>query len=304
MNVLEQDEVSHILSWPSDGDGENGFVILDKKGIEAIIMPKYFNTCGKYSSFSRRLRRWGFRIQKLHGGKLSTCFHPMFIRGQMKVCEQMTALPQARSKPTESEATIGQETPNLSNDSSPLLLLRHGRNQIPVITAFQKSLMRRDISPPALSMHESSSMASIQRRRMLVTGGFPVIPSMHQQNSPTFALNNLAYLPQHQQQALIMMRRRRLVFHRQPYAISIHGVIYNNQQPQVFQNRNRNSYGGELLRSKTRSEDDNSLALALIEMKQTSLVESVVEAVPLQSEQTVKLTKYPLCRKASTISAE
>eukprot|EP00557_Chaetoceros_sp_GSL56_P000471 CAMPEP_0176489718 /NCGR_PEP_ID=MMETSP0200_2-20121128/7456_1 /TAXON_ID=947934 /ORGANISM="Chaetoceros sp., Strain GSL56" /LENGTH=521 /DNA_ID=CAMNT_0017886915 /DNA_START=130 /DNA_END=1695 /DNA_ORIENTATION=+ len=89
----EGHQYSDIISWLPHG---RGFTILDKKRFETEVMPKYFQD-SKYTSFTRRLRRWNFRIQT-HGHKRSSYFHPSFVKGRDDLCREMKALPQVRKR--------------------------------------------------------------------------------------------------------------------------------------------------------------------------------------------------------------
>lgn len=94
MSLLnEASQYSDIICWLPHG---RGFTIHDKKLFETEVMPKYFQDA-KYTSFTRRLRRWNFRIQT-HGHKRSSYFHPMFVKGEEEMCREMKALPQVRKK--------------------------------------------------------------------------------------------------------------------------------------------------------------------------------------------------------------
>jgi len=306
MNVLEMEEVSDIISWPRRGHADynrkqnaGGFVILDKKRIETIIMPKYFNTDGKYSSFSRRLRRWGFRLEGNGRGKSSSCFHPMFIRGRMEICKQMIALPQARSKSMvvrEGTSTIIPETPKLTNAFKPPLVgLTPDPSACWDLEGFGGPGSRSTISgrtrrlASPVCVPDISSNASMQRRRMAMAArnaghlDFTMMPSTIQQNShPAFAVDNFAYCwPQHQKEALLVMQSRPLMFlqQQQPHGNDrIHGVFSNQQEQRhnvsVQHTINNRCTGGltptRMARTARRGSeaDKNALALALIELRQ------------------------------------
>lgn len=90
MSILDEyDRESDIIKWLPHG---RGFVICEKKRFEAEILPKYFKQ-SKYASFTRRLNRWRFVIQR-HGHKKSSYFHPLFVKGDINRCRQMRPFPQ------------------------------------------------------------------------------------------------------------------------------------------------------------------------------------------------------------------
>ncbi len=56
MTVLDNDQLSDIITWLPHG---KGFIILQKKKFAAEVMPIYFKH-SKFTSFTRKLNRWGF----------------------------------------------------------------------------------------------------------------------------------------------------------------------------------------------------------------------------------------------------
>lgn len=79
MSILNNQELSDIITWHPNG---KGFTVLDKIRLVTEVLPMYFKEA-KFSSFNRRLKRWNFCIQR-HGHKMSSYFHPHFIRGDLK----------------------------------------------------------------------------------------------------------------------------------------------------------------------------------------------------------------------------
>jgi HSF-type DNA-binding len=69
MEILDDPENADVLSWLHHG---RGFVIYRKKAFEQRLLPKYFNKQSKYSSFTRKLNRWGFsRVTRGPEGKVA-----------------------------------------------------------------------------------------------------------------------------------------------------------------------------------------------------------------------------------------
>lgn len=91
MSILDSNESPDIITWLPHG---RGFAILNKSRFTAEVMPKYFHDT-KYTSFTRRLRRWSFTIQT-HGHKKVSYFHPNFIKGNPDLCRAMVPVPQVR----------------------------------------------------------------------------------------------------------------------------------------------------------------------------------------------------------------
>eukprot|EP00979_Chaetoceros_neogracilis_P006017 scaffold1182_cov214-Chaetoceros_neogracile.AAC.1 len=90
-------------------------------------------------------------------------------------------------------------------------------------------------------MPDISSNDSMQRRRMAMaarnTGhsDFTMMPSTIQQNShPAFVIDNFAYYwPQHQKEALLVMRSRPfMLLQQQPHGARVYGVFRKQQEQQ------------------------------------------------------------------------
>ena len=79
-----------IIEWTENGQS---FVIHDKDRFTAEILPMYYNKCGKFSSFARRLHRWGFSNAAESPSRGASCAfsHPKFCRDMPDLCLQMTA---------------------------------------------------------------------------------------------------------------------------------------------------------------------------------------------------------------------
>jgi len=85
MHILSSDAHQHILSWSHDG---NSFVVKNPKLLVSEVLPNYFKEA-KYSSFTRKLHRWGF-IKILRGKELTAYFHKQFRRGNYDLCTRIT----------------------------------------------------------------------------------------------------------------------------------------------------------------------------------------------------------------------
>ena len=85
MKVLCQPEFADIISWLPDG---KSFTIVRPKAFVADILPGHFKQA-KYSSFTRKLHRWGFQ-RHLRGEEAGAFFHKLFQRGRLDLVEKMT----------------------------------------------------------------------------------------------------------------------------------------------------------------------------------------------------------------------
>ena len=90
MDIVDSSS-STIIEWTENG---LSFVIHDKDRFTAEILTVYFNKCAKFSSFARRLHRWGFvnaAETPSRGGASCAFSHPKFCRDMPELCLQMTA---------------------------------------------------------------------------------------------------------------------------------------------------------------------------------------------------------------------
>ena len=85
MEVLDNPEYSCIISWLDNG---NDFIFHDVEAFCRIILPKYFRKTSLFSSFKRKLNRWGFRTRD-RGKETRIYHHPLFSRGGHYKLHQM-----------------------------------------------------------------------------------------------------------------------------------------------------------------------------------------------------------------------
>lgn len=85
MHILSSGIHDHIICWTHDG---LSFVVKKPNLLVSEVLPNYFKEV-KYSSFTRKLHRWGF-VKLLRGKELSAYFHNEFRRGDYERCAQMT----------------------------------------------------------------------------------------------------------------------------------------------------------------------------------------------------------------------
>ena len=85
MKVLCQKQFREIITWLPDG---KSFTIVRPKAFVNEILPQHFKQA-KYSSFTRKLHRWGFQ-RHLRGEEAGAFFHKSFQRGRLDLVEKMT----------------------------------------------------------------------------------------------------------------------------------------------------------------------------------------------------------------------
>lgn len=82
MKILDNEEIVDIISWLPCGIV---FVIKNRHSFTREVMPQYFEQV-KYTSFTRKLHRWGFRRHGIDDGAYS---HQKFKRGKFSLCAKM-----------------------------------------------------------------------------------------------------------------------------------------------------------------------------------------------------------------------
>lgn len=113
MKVLSDEQHAHIISWMPSG---RSFIILRPKAFETDVLPKIFKSA-KYSSFTRKLSRWGFIRCDEGTGEFR---HPKFQKGRIDLVEKMApsygALAAKNSK-QEGDAAAGTRIEGASGSS-------------------------------------------------------------------------------------------------------------------------------------------------------------------------------------------
>ena len=96
MKVLSEKENEEVIAWTPSG---KAFMILQPKLFVAKILPDEFKSA-KYSSFTRKLHRWGF-MRHYRGPDAGAFFHKHFQKGRLDLVEKMSCYkPVAPSKPS------------------------------------------------------------------------------------------------------------------------------------------------------------------------------------------------------------
>ena len=125
MSCLDNPANSDILEWLPNGDG---FLIKDKKRFGTEILPQVLKQT-QYSSFTRRMNRWQFKLNNL-GHKQASYHHPLFRRGRQDLAMQMAPIRQKQygsggdrkqsksvsAKTTTNEAKTENKVDNSSSD--------------------------------------------------------------------------------------------------------------------------------------------------------------------------------------------
>lgn len=84
MDMLSTDDFADCITWLPHG---RSFVISSPERFTDTVLPRYFKEC-KFSSFTRKLYRWGFR-QISKGPDAESFFHKYFRRDKKNMCNMI-----------------------------------------------------------------------------------------------------------------------------------------------------------------------------------------------------------------------
>lgn len=85
MQILSMEEYSDIIMWLPHGCS---FAIINPKEFISVVLPRHF-TKVKYSSFTRKLHRWGFK-RVSRGEEAGSYYHKLFQRDNNELCKKMS----------------------------------------------------------------------------------------------------------------------------------------------------------------------------------------------------------------------
>jgi hypothetical protein len=86
MEILSDEEDSDTISWLPHG---RSFIIYKKKKFAANVLPKFFKAT-KFTSFTRKLNRWGF-TRVTRGPEMGSYYHKLFLRDDPSLCLRMSS---------------------------------------------------------------------------------------------------------------------------------------------------------------------------------------------------------------------
>ena len=86
MEMLDDPQNSEMMAWLPHG---RAFAIYRKREFATDVLPKYFQKAAKYSSFTRKLNRWGF-VRVTRGPETGAYYHQLFRRNERRLVLQMT----------------------------------------------------------------------------------------------------------------------------------------------------------------------------------------------------------------------
>lgn len=104
MKMLESPTGDGIVAWNEDG---NSFVILDPTKLATKLLPRFFQQA-QYTSFVRRLFRWGFKSTKcktLGKSTYDSYHHDLFQKDRRDLCSKIRC-PQKNNIISESKKSL------------------------------------------------------------------------------------------------------------------------------------------------------------------------------------------------------
>ena len=86
MDILSNEHETDVISWLPHG---KAFIIYKKKSFASQVLPKYFKAT-KFTSFTRKLNRWGF-TRVTRGPEMGSYYHKFFVRDDPSLCLRMSS---------------------------------------------------------------------------------------------------------------------------------------------------------------------------------------------------------------------
>uniref|UniRef100_A0A7S2MZV7 HSF-type DNA-binding domain-containing protein n=1 Tax=Helicotheca tamesis TaxID=374047 RepID=A0A7S2MZV7_9STRA len=175
MQVLSIEEYSDIIVWLPHG---KSFAIVSPREFVSEILPNFFKRA-KYSSFTRKLHRWGFQ-RRLRGEEAGSYYHKLFQRDDEELCLKMSMSMNARDSTEDlrnSEVASGDSSAsydagvnNVGNDLNQQL--QRGKNKYFHQASYPVPLL------PAVQQPRPSEidvLKSIQHRPLPLQATVPVL---------------------------------------------------------------------------------------------------------------------------------
>jgi hypothetical protein len=100
-SILDNRNWNKVVTWLTSG---KSFCIMDREEFTRKILSKYFRET-KFESFSRRVKRWGFRKVSTTGTKQDIYYHDLFQRDRPDLCVLMNGRAGQKIKNDRSDTT-------------------------------------------------------------------------------------------------------------------------------------------------------------------------------------------------------
>lgn len=144
MKVLSSKNHVDVIAWMPSG---KSFSILDSKRFVADVLPGFFKNA-KFSSFTRKLHRWGF-LRHYRGEESGAYYHENFQKGRLDLVEAMTCHKQDLAPPAVASSPLERQSAQLTTASSQSRTNTSSVSmQRPPASALQTAMARSRLQPP------------------------------------------------------------------------------------------------------------------------------------------------------------
>lgn len=86
--MLHQLEIEGLTEVASFLPHSRAFMVWDKETFVKEVMPRFFGTMKRWSSFTRQLQLYGF-LRVADGVDEGAYYHILFLRGRLELCRYM-----------------------------------------------------------------------------------------------------------------------------------------------------------------------------------------------------------------------
>jgi len=151
MGILNKGENKNIIAWLPHG---KAFFICHRKAFVEKVLNLHFKNNSKYTSFTRKLNRWGFtRVNR--GADEGAYYHMLFQRGNYSLCRHMTCNSSSNNKNYASPFAAKQEKPRAAFANSPIIV--RGRTPDMFNTASRRGVP--SIWPPYAALRQERGIS-------------------------------------------------------------------------------------------------------------------------------------------------
>ena len=192
MRVLSEKKNSDVIAWTESG---KAFNILQPKQFTATILPEFFKSA-KYSSFTRKLHRWGF-MRHYRGSEAGAFFHKHFRRGRMDLVEKMTCS-KPGGTPSSNKTSSARAAANANDNAPAMSMIMDTSASSRDSAGFRaNSMMGNHLGLPQLQAGPGGFNALMQQQQLGAMGGIP----------QQFLMQGFGGMPAAQQQMLLQQQQ-------------------------------------------------------------------------------------------------
>jgi len=198
LQILSRDDISDIITWMPHG---RSFIFIDPERFTNEILPNYFRK-SKFSSFIRKLYRWGFR-QIRKGPDSDSYFHLLFQREKKSLMKHLSCskddptqdLTSLRTKEEGSELSSEEKSNNKATVGTEILSscenVSHGQ-------AISNDYLTNSSENQETAPMESSIGTSVSQAHDINQPHFPSLPPVATESQYyDSTLNPVSIMPTH-----------------------------------------------------------------------------------------------------------